>query len=188
MSVVAAYISHPLRGLHSSPFLAIWWILMISQHQPPSIRLSSSFSPPRGSTSTAMSTSLWLACQASCCSIHTVAMVLTGAVLQFFQGSSVLSVSWVENAAIPLIFHAEGVGLVGWHPFCCHSCLQTGTHQHSTRLKLRNAAWRQRGLLFRVGHVSSIWKLNDVRRAEQIWLTPAKRPRCRKSGRSEKNK
>lgn len=82
------------------------------QSQPPSVRLSSSLILPRGPPYIAMTSPLRLARHASCCCIHVVAMVSAGAVLQCSLAPSVLGVSWVENAVIPLIF-SPGDGI---HP------------------------------------------------------------------------
>lgn len=122
----------------------------------------------------AMCSPLRLAWQASCCRVHAVAMVSAGAALQCSLAPSVLGVSWVENAVIPLIFSPGG----GIHPAatplspCWHTSAQSHTHvqTHSSTVK--------EDCCFGVGHASSIRRQNNVREAEQICFAPAKRPRC----------
>lgn len=65
-----------------------------------------------------MCSPLQLAWQSSCCFMPAVAMVSAGAVLQCSLAPSVLGVSWVEKAAIPLIFPVGG----GIHPAVIHQC------------------------------------------------------------------
>lgn len=96
----------------------------------------------------ALHSSLRLAWQAFCC--LAVAMVSTGAALQCLLAPSVLGVSWVENAVIPLIFSVGG----GIHPAATPVSVlaQINTVPDSSS----RAARQQRGFLFGVGHASSI--------------------------------
>lgn len=86
------------------------WFL---QHQPPSIRLSSSFSLPQGTYldgnefSSLIGLAGFLLQRTRCC--HGFGW---GCAAVFFLAPSVLGVSWVENAVIPLIFSLGG----GIHP------------------------------------------------------------------------
>lgn len=96
------------------------------------------FCLPPWTTKMAMSPPLWLAWHVSDCSIHTVAMVLTGIVLEHSfssQHSSVLCVKWLENAVIPLIFSPGG----RMHPAVLE--LYTHTCKHTSKTKILVQDW-----------------------------------------------
>ena len=123
----------------------------------------------------AMCSPLRLAWQASCCRVHAVAMVSAGAAPQCFASSICLGCQLGGKCCDSTHFLSGG-----WHPSCCHSRVSSLAHivtipvsSSDTRLESKADCCLATEVLHQFGGK------NNIRKAEQICSTPAKRPRCR---------